>query len=107
VTAGNGQPQPRDRRTPAWLLSPADGNADRPARRIRNVAEARARSLFRRMLKPVAGAGGPLACAPVRNRRRDRQRRRGCFGACKNRGIWLAQAPLTHLGEHVERRLLS
>ena len=55
--AGFGQPQPRDGRTPAWLLSPADGNAE-PARAADGkVAEAHARIRTRRMLKAVAGAG--------------------------------------------------
>ena len=52
-----GQPQPRDRRTPAWLLSLADGNAE-PARAADGkVAESQARINTRRMLKAVAGAG--------------------------------------------------
>jgi hypothetical protein len=56
-TAEFGHPQPRDRRTPAWLLSLADGNAE-PARAADgNVAEAQARIRTRRMLKAVAGAG--------------------------------------------------
>jgi len=48
----------RDRPTPARLLSAAGGNADRPARRMRNAAEARARGRFRRMLKARLGPLG-------------------------------------------------
>jgi hypothetical protein len=56
LAAPSGQPQPRDRRTSAWLLSPADGNAE-PARAAEGkVAEAQARIRTRRMLKAVAGA---------------------------------------------------
>src|SRR5262245_38949834 len=37
-TAPSGQPRRRDRPTPGWLLCAVGGNADRPARRMRNVA---------------------------------------------------------------------
>jgi hypothetical protein len=55
--AAPGQPQPRDRQTPAWLLSPANGNAESARAPDGKVAEAQVRMRTRRMLRAVASAG--------------------------------------------------
>jgi hypothetical protein len=63
-TTATGQPQPRDSRTAAWLLLPADGNAEPAPTPDGKVAEAQARIRTCRMLKGVAGTGDDWRVLP-------------------------------------------
>jgi hypothetical protein len=69
-TSAPGQPQPRERGTPAWLLSPADGNAEPAAGRGWEGRRCACMHLYQSDVESGRRRRRPLACAPVRQQQR-------------------------------------